>query len=55
MQKEVEAGLTGGTEAKGVSKAEEGAGKKYIRVFHENMFLMKRNGSTRSASIWGLL
>ena len=25
------------------------------RVFHENMFLMKKIGSTRSASIWGLL
>ena len=25
------------------------------RVSHENMFLMKKIGSTRSASIWGLL
>ena len=29
LQKEVEAGLTSGTEAKVVSEAEEGAGKKY--------------------------
>ena len=26
-----------------------------IRVLHENMFLKKRNGSTRSVSIWGWL
>ena len=26
-----------------------------IRVFHENMFLMKKLGSTRSASIWRLV
>ena len=28
---------------------------KGIRVFHENMLLMKSSGSTRSTSIWGLL
>ena len=27
----------------------------YSRVFHENMFLMKKIGSTRSASIWRLV
>ena len=26
-----------------------------IRVFHENMISMKKNGSTRSASIWRLV
>ena len=25
------------------------------KMFHQNMFLKKRNGSTRSVSIWGLL
>ena len=28
---------------------------KVARVFHENMFLMNKVSSTRSASIWGLL
>ena len=27
----------------------------YIRVFHQNMFLKKKYGSTSSASIWGLV
>ena len=27
----------------------------YSRVSHENMFFKKKNGSTRSTSIWGLL